>query len=225
MPDQAVSLKVAEERMMNDSTRFVRWPRRASRPAARVAAAVMATAGLALLATACGGSPGAHVAQLGSTATQPASSSGPSNAGGSTSSRSAIAQPLAFSHCMRSHGVPKFPDSNSGGVWPKSQVELAAGNPRFQTATQTCGHLLPDGGPGVPPSPAVVQLIQSDMLEFARCMRSHGVPNWPDPTLDRGRAIFNPEAVEVNPNSPRISTKMHECERVFPASLGIPPGA
>jgi hypothetical protein len=121
--------------------------------------------------------------------------------------------------------VPNFPDSNSSGVWPKSQVELAAGNPRFQTATQTCGHLLPDGGPGVAPSPAVVQLIRSDMLEFARCMRSHGVPNWPDPTLDRGRAIFNPEAVEINPNSPRISTKMHECERVFPASLGIPPGA
>jgi hypothetical protein len=73
--------------------------------------------------------------------------------------------------------VPNFPDSNSSGVWPKSQVELAAGNPRFQTATRTCGHLLPDGGPGVAPSPAVVQLIRSDMLEFARCMRSHGVPN------------------------------------------------
>jgi hypothetical protein len=75
---------------------------------------------------------------------------------------------------MRSHGVPNFPDSNSSGVWPKGQVEPAAGNPRVQTATRACGHLLP-------------------------------------------------EAVEINP--PRISTKMDECERVFPASLGIPPGA
>jgi hypothetical protein len=171
-----------------------------SRPSAT---AVIATAGLALLAAACGAS----------------------KVGGSTNSESPTSQPLAFSHCMRSHGVPKFPDPNSGGVWPKSQVELVAGNTRFETATQACGRLLPDGGPGVAPSPAVVQLIQTDMLKFARCMRSDGVSNWPDPTLDRGRAIFDPQAVGIDSSSPRISTKMHECERVFPASLGIPPGA
>ena len=133
--------------------------------------------------------------------------------------------PLAFSHCMRSRGVSQFPDPNSSGVWPKSQVEVAAGSPRFQAATQACGHLLPDGGPGVSPSPAVVQQIQIDMAKFALCMRSHGVPSWPDPTLDRGRAVFDPEAVGINTNSPRINTEVHECEHVFPASVGIPPGA
>ena len=167
------------------------------RTAARI---IAAAAGLALLAAGCGGSPRSHVL-------------------------SPSSQPLAFSHCMRSNGVSNFPDPNSSGVWPKSQVELAAGNTRFQAATQACGHLLPNGGPGVSPSPAVVQQIQIDMAKFARCMRSHGVPNWPDPTLDRGRAIFDPEAVGVDTNSPQISTKMHECERVFPASVGIPPGA
>jgi hypothetical protein len=168
------------------------------------APAVIAAAGLALLAAACGSS---------------------SSAGGSTNSNSPISQPLAFSHCMRSHSVPNFPDPSSSGVWAKSQVELAAGNPRFQAATDACGHLLPDGGPGVAPSPAVVQQIQRDMTKFARCMRSHRVPNWPDPTVDRGRAIFDPEAAGIDTNSPQISTKVHECERVFPASVGIPPGA
>ncbi len=126
---------------------------------------------------------------------------------------------------MRSNGVTNFPDPNSRGVWPKSQVELVASNPRFQAATQACGHLLPDGGPGVPPSPAVVQQIRSDMTNFAQCMRSHGVPDWPDPTLDQDRAIFDPEAAGIDTNSPQISTKMHECERVFPTTVGIPPGA
>jgi hypothetical protein len=126
---------------------------------------------------------------------------------------------------MRADGVPTYPDPNSSGVWPKSQVELAAGNPRFQTATRACGHLLPDGGPGVPPAPAVVQQIQTDMTKFARCMRTHGVPSWPDPTLDRGRAIFDPEAAGIDTSSPQISAEVHECERVFPASVGIPPGA
>jgi hypothetical protein len=164
------------------------------------AAAIIAAAGLA---AACGGAPASDVAQLGATTTQP----------------------LAFSHCMRSKGVSNFPDPSSSGVWPKSEVELAAGNPRFQAATEACGHLLPDGGPGVSPSPAVVQQIQIDMAKFARCMRSHGVPNWPDPTLDRGRAIFDPEAAGVDTNSPQIGAKLHDCERVFPASVGIPPGA
>jgi hypothetical protein len=167
------------------------------------ATAIISAVGLALLAAACGGP----------------------HAGVSTSSESPTSQPLAFSHCMRSHGVSNFPDPDSSGVWPKSQVELVAGNPGFDAATKACAQLLPDGGPGVPPSPAVVQLIQTDMLKFARCMRSAGVSNWPDPTIDRGRAVFSPEAVGINSSSPRISTKVHECERVFPASLGIPPGA
>jgi hypothetical protein len=186
-----------------------------------VVGAIIATSGLALLAAACGSAPRSHVAELGSTTTQ---SRGSSSAAGSTNSHSPISQPLAFSHCMRFHGVTNFPDPSSSDVWPKSQVELAAGNPQFQAATEACGHLLPDGGPGVSPSPAAVQLIRTDMLEFARCMRSDGVPNWPDLTLDRGRPIFDPEAVGIDPSSPQISTKMHQCERVFPASLGRPPG-
>jgi hypothetical protein len=126
---------------------------------------------------------------------------------------------------MRANGVESFPDPNSGGVWPKSKVALAANDPRFEAATQTCGHLLPDGGPGVSPSPAVLQQIKDDMAKFARCMRSHGVPNWPDPTLDRGRDVFDPGAAGLDTNSPRIGAAVHECERVFPASVGIPPGA
>jgi hypothetical protein len=156
------------------------------RGADRAAAAIIAAAGIALSATACGGSNASHVAQLSTATTQPASSSGSSSAGVSANPESPTSQPLAFSHCMRSHGVPTFPDPDSSGVWPKSQVEPAAGNPNFQAATRACGHLLPDGGPGVPPSPAVVQQIRSDMATFARCMRSHGVQRWPEPTIQAG---------------------------------------
>jgi hypothetical protein len=211
--------------MMTDGAPDALGPRRASRRAAPAVEAVLATAGLVLLAAACGGSAGSHVAQLASTTARPPSRPGAAAAGGSASSRSPSSQPLAFSYCMRSNGVPSFPDPNPSGVWPKSQVELAAGNPRFQAATQACGRLLPDGGPGVPPSAAVVRQIESDMTRFAGCMRTHGVPRWPEPTLDRGRAVFDPEAAGIDPNSPQVGTEMRECERVFPASVGIPPGA
>ena len=178
------------------------WPR-----SARELAAVIGAAGLLTLIAGCGGS-------------QPPRPGGSAGAPGSTP----IAQPLAFSRCMRAHGVWNFPDPASSGVWAKSRVEVAAENPRFQAATGICGYLMPDGGPGVAPSPAVVRQIEDDMLKFARCMRSRGVPRWPDPTLDRGREIFDPQAIGIDPNAPRVSARMSECEHVFPASLGRPPG-
>lgn len=151
---------------------------------------------------------------------------GPASGTGGTDHRaSTTAKPLAFSHCMRSHGVSTFPDPNSNGVWPKSQVESAANSPRYRPAASACGHLLPDGGPGVPPTPAVVRQIHADMMKFAHCMRAHGVSNWPDPTLTRGRTIFDPQAAGINTSAPQVSAKMQACRHVFPASLGIPPGA
>jgi hypothetical protein len=71
----------------------------------------------------------------------------------------------------------------------------------------------------------VDQQIQNDMTKFAQCMRTHGVSKWPDPTLDQGRAVFDPQAAGIDTTSPQISAKVHECEHVFPASIGIPPGA
>lgn len=126
---------------------------------------------------------------------------------------------------MRDKGVARFPDPNSSGVWPKSQVELAAASTKFDAASRACAHLMPDGGPGLAPSPAVAAQIQLDMAKFARCMRSGGVPDWPAPTLDRGRAVFDPQAVGIDTSAPRIGAAIHDCERVFPASIGIPPGA
>ncbi len=53
------------------------------------------------------------------------------------------------------------------------------------------------------------------MANFARCMRRHGVPNWPDPTgypPHPVRPTFELQLVGIDPNSPQISTKIHECE-------------
>ena len=194
--------------------------RRTGQPAARAVAALAAVAALPLLVAACGGWKSSHVAQLGSTTAQAASSGPPAG-----SAKALTAQALAFSRCVRAHGVPDWPDPDSKGVWPKSQVEAAAGSVRYDAASRTCQRLLPFGGPGVAPSAAVVQQIRIDMAEFARCMHSHGVPNWPHPTLDRGRDVFDPEAAGIDPNSPRISATIHECEHVFPPAIGIPPGA
>lgn len=192
---------------MSDSIRLVGRRCRAVRRVVRSAAAVIATVGLALLAAACGASTGSHVAQLGSTATQSSSSS-------NLSSSSAQANgAVAFAHCLRSHGVPKYPDPTSSGQLVKESVQqLGVSSARFQAAARVCNHLLPNGGNG--PSPAQVQLVRAQALKFSPCMRAHGVPNFPDPGSD-GR-IPDPGSLGINQGSPKFQAANQACRKYRP---------
>jgi hypothetical protein len=167
---------------------------------------IVATAFLALSASACGGSSG-------NPATTP---------GGQGRSLA-----LEFSACMRAHGVSKFPDlTDSGrvaGELPKLTVsleQLGVSSAAFQTAENACRHLLPNGGRT---TPAASQRDLDAMREFARCMRSHGVPTWPDPTNGPAGWGFNLLNVQgFDPNSPQTQSKMNVCQRELPAGIGIP---
>ncbi len=89
---------------------------------------------------------------------------------------------LAFSHCMHSHGVPKFPDPNTSGQIPKEQIiALGPSSPQFNAAQRACAQLWPYGRSSAQ-SPAQGQPHTAAMLAFARCLRSHGLTNFPDPT-------------------------------------------
>jgi hypothetical protein len=190
--------------MMSDSIRVVGRRSRALRRVVRSAAAVIATAGLALLAAACGTSTGSHVAQLGSTATQ----------GSSSSASSAQANgPVAFAHCVRTHGVPKYPDPNSSGQLVKASLQqLGVSGARFQAATRLCNHLLPNGGGG--PNPAQVQYVRALALRFSPCMRAHGVPNFPDP--DSNGRIPDPASLGIDQGSPKFQTANQACRKYRP---------
>jgi hypothetical protein len=189
---------------MNNSTRVMRRPRLASPPIPRTAAALIAAASMALLSASCSGGPSA------------AGAGGPSNAGGSAHSRE-----LAYARCVRSHGVPNFPDPGSSGEFNKTTLEqLAASNSQYPTATQTCAHLLPNSGGG--PTAAQVRQEWTGMASFARCMRSHGVPGWPDPIPyppDPARPTFILPA-SIQPIPPTIS-KMDECVRLVPDNEAV----
>jgi hypothetical protein len=86
---------------------------------------------------------------------------------------------VAFSQCMRSHGVPNFPDPNSsGGISITPSSGLNPRSPAFQSAQHQCFKLLPGGGPG--------HARPQDgprMLRLAQCMRAHGLTSFPDPTI------------------------------------------
>jgi hypothetical protein len=62
------------------------------------------------------------------------------------------------------------------------------------------------------------------MRRFSRCMRSHGVPNWPDPTVDsEGRPGFNLVPIRGTEwNRPYIQNEIYQCEPFMPAGGGVP---
>jgi hypothetical protein len=90
-----------------------------------------------------------------------------------------------FAGCMRSHGVPNFPDPTSPQEFKLSLTPSSAGNaqsPAFQSAQTACQHLLTGGGGPPRQSAAHSQAQTVAALAFARCLRSHGFTNFPDPT-------------------------------------------
>jgi hypothetical protein len=165
---------------------------------------VMAAA--ALLATACGGGP---------SSTQ---SGGAQHAGvAAASSTSAV----AYSRCVRAHGIPDFPDPDSSGEISKQAIrQLNVSDSLLASATAACENL----NPNQPPSAAQQRQQLAEDVTFAQCMRAHGLPKFPDPTNDNGHVAF---AISVSqdgfdPHSPQVLAKAHECLHVLPAGASLP---
>jgi hypothetical protein len=200
---------------MNRSSHVIRR-RRVSQRSARTAAAIIATAALALPAAAFGASPSSTGA------------GGPANARASTLSRSTnVERALAYSRCMRAHGVLRFPDPNSSGAIPKEGLaQLGVSGTVFDAAQKACQRLLPNSGQ---PSQAWDQMTLSALWNFARCVRSHGVPNWPDPLAESdpgqpGTPGFPRNLPPgINTNSPVVKNAMHTCQHLL-AGIGYATG-
>lgn len=137
------------------------------RPTASLPGAALAIAAATVIA-ACG-------------STSSSSSSGSSSSGRHLSSAQAQQAAVAFAGCIRSHGVPSFPDPTSPRDLKESVTSSVAQSPAFQSAARVCRRLLPGGGPSSQSS-AHSQNQTAAALAFARCLRSHGFPSFPDPT-------------------------------------------
>lgn len=148
-----------------------------------------------------------------------ANSSSPSVSGGTTATGDA--SPIGLSKCMRANGVPNFPDPTAGPggegfngigvpVGGKSLTVdgITFSGPALQTAEKACKAYLPPGnGPPPPISPAQ----KAKALAFARCIREHGVPGFPDPVFSGDRRVEIPSPSDVNPNSPAFEQAMTAC--------------
>jgi hypothetical protein len=134
---------------------------------------------------------------------------------GSISIGGGSAKALAFAKCMRANGVPNFPDPSGNGTITFHGID--ASSPAFQQAQRKCG---PIGG-GQPPSPAQQQQMMAQALKFSRCMRAHGISQFPDPQVGPGGAgiairIRAGSSSDLNPNNPLFQAAQQACAGLLP---------
>jgi hypothetical protein len=165
---------------MNDNSGRGRGPR-----PTRAVALMIAVTSVVLLAAACG-------------------------SGGSSSAAAGSAQyakALAYAQCMRSHGVPGFPDPDSQGHLPPLQIgRNGVTQQAAQAAQDACRNLQPGGGTGA--SEQQARLTQA--LNFAKCMRAHGVPDFPDPASSNGGIGYNLAGIDTD--SPQYQSAQGACQ-------------
>lgn len=170
---------------------------------------VVAVAAFSLLAAGCGGGGGSPgVANNASTTT--------ATTGASTGPLPSAL--LAFSQCMRSNGVPGFPDPQrlvGGNV--KLTINGFGKSPAVQTALSACNHLLPSGPGGTQQTAAQQRSQLAAELSFAKCMRSHGVARFPDPTAQGQLPVEMVQAQGIDVHAP---TFLHVVQTCLPASHG-----
>ena len=180
-------------------------------------------ASLALLVAGCGGgAKSPSVASLETTTSSGAGSSATSSKGfppsGDFPAGSSISTQVGtggagvkYSACMRSHGVPNYPDPDSQGVITITiSSALNPSSPLFQKAQDSCQGLRPAGN-GL--SAARQQQLKARLLAFAACMRSHGVPNYPDPTFGAGGMVSQRFSQgEVARDSPIFQAAQQTCQ-------------
>jgi hypothetical protein len=118
------------------------------------------------------------------------------------------AQLVAFSKCMRGHGVSGFPDPGAAATGAENSI--AGNSPAFETAQTACQRLLSarfsrQGKPSLGASQ------KASLIALSQCMRSHGVADYPDPTFPAGGGISIGLGPGVNTQSPAFKQAQAAC--------------
>jgi hypothetical protein len=114
---------------------------------------------------------------------------------------------------MRSNGVPNFPDPNPGRGAEFSTAGINPAAPAFRSAQAKCHKLLGAGPPGLGSTTHPSAQTLAKLLRIARCMRQHGVPQFPDPQT----------SVPSNPfgGGPGEITDFDGAILLFPATINL----
>jgi hypothetical protein len=149
---------------------------------------------LGLLVAGCGGGSGS-----------------PSKGGGSASitQKQEVSSYVTYAACLNKHGVEVQVARTGGLVWEAAPGVPGPQSPQALAAERDCTALEPTGWPQ-PPSAAQNAENLVLMLRYAKCIRAHGVPDFPDPTSE-GLRISPSSGIDLN--SPAFRAAEKSCQK------------
>jgi hypothetical protein len=123
---------------------------------------------------------------------------------------------------MRAHGIPNYPDpsSVSGHI---DSTQLGVTDTVYEAARTTCNQLYPQPHNSAGLTTAQQQQAEAQLLNFSKCMRSHGLPSFPDPNPPStiwgsgGGQLFTLPS-SINPNSSQFTSAESACKSLMPAN-------
>jgi hypothetical protein len=170
---------------------------------------------LGLTVSACAsGSSSPSVPRVGTGPTTTASQAGASSSDAPT----ALERAESYAECMRSHGVANFPDpvlTPSGGYGFRTRG-IDPQSSAFRSSSRTCNALVPGGwqAPGQQLTPAQ----QQQWLDWAKCIRDHGAPDFADPTFSGTEVHITGGGAGV---PPAVQSAMDACKGRMPSAGGL----
>ncbi|MEV7394115.1 MULTISPECIES: hypothetical protein [unclassified Streptomyces] len=170
----------------------------------------------------CSSDSGSNDAFTGKQGSTPSSSSSSSSSSGTGSAG------VAYAKCMREHGVPNFPDPEQdagGGVKLVVPEGVDPNSPTFTSAQSACQDLLYQGDTGDGAGSRAFDATK--VAAWAKCIREHGLPNFPDPVVDGNTIVIDADAAGLSGrDDPKFSKATQACYSIRPGgSLFVRNGA
>jgi hypothetical protein len=164
---------------------------------------------LGLSATACGGGDDGGSAGSAAASTAQPGATAPGGSAPASSVAAGEVDPLAYSQCMRDHGITNFPDPERTGRnlhLDADALGVDPSSPQYQAAEDACEYLMPqnDAADGAEPDTEA-------MLAYAQCMRDNGIANFPDPTSNG----FELDGDEVGIDTPQFRAAEEACHHLL----------
>ncbi|MFD0735325.1 hypothetical protein [Planotetraspora mira] len=138
-----------------------------------------------------------------------------------------------MAQCARAHGHPNFPDPVANVEGDDIVFNLPGGNGDVKTVFRSlegfpeCKSLLNQMSDASPPRksrpPRVGDPGPKDvpaLRNFAKCLRQHGIPEWPDPKAD-GTFPLSGTPLQAEGKSNRIRTAATACEQFWSGRIGV----
>ena len=145
-----------------------------------------------------------------------------SGSGGKSDREEARNAALEYAQCMREHGVDMpDPQFQGGGIMQRGPDEKT---PRatIEKAQEACKEIQKRMEPSEPPSEADQKKMREAALAHAKCMREHGIENFPDPTFgENGQITLKIDKRSgINPNDPDFKEAQEACQKLMPGIRG-----